>query len=157
MTHPAPHPQRYDWTRLNKLQVGRYAEYFTKMEFTLHGFDVDSAEVDDKGIDFVVRRDAARYYDVQVKALRGNGYAYMRKATFEPRETLLPAVVLLDPGTAPELFLIPSLAWTTAPSALLVGRDYVGRASAPEWGLSLSGRTRPLLGPYRFDQQSAAL
>jgi len=35
--------------------VGRYAEYYVKMEFTLHGFDVYSAaEVDDKGIDFVI-------------------------------------------------------------------------------------------------------
>jgi hypothetical protein len=45
----------YHWSELTKLQVGRYAEYFVKMVFTLHGFDVYSAEVDDKGIDFVVR------------------------------------------------------------------------------------------------------
>ncbi len=41
----------YDWGKLNHLQLGRYAEYFVKMEFTRHGFDVYSAEVDDKGID----------------------------------------------------------------------------------------------------------
>lgn len=27
---------RYDWSRLNHLQLCRYAEYFTKMEFTLN-------------------------------------------------------------------------------------------------------------------------
>ncbi len=47
----------YDWGKLNHLQLGRYAEYFVKMEFTRHGFDVYSAEVDDKGIDLVVRRE----------------------------------------------------------------------------------------------------
>jgi len=44
--------QRQRWSKLSTLQLGRYAEYFVKMEFTLHGFDVYSAEVDDKGIDF---------------------------------------------------------------------------------------------------------
>jgi hypothetical protein len=29
---------RYDWSRLNHLQFGRYAEYFVKMEFALYGF-----------------------------------------------------------------------------------------------------------------------
>jgi hypothetical protein len=42
--------QKYDWTRLNHLQVGKYAEYFVKMEFTLYGFDVYSREVDDRGV-----------------------------------------------------------------------------------------------------------
>ena len=32
--------QRYDWDRLNKLQVGAYAEYFVKMELTMYGFQV---------------------------------------------------------------------------------------------------------------------
>jgi hypothetical protein len=48
--------ERYEWNRLSPLQVGRYAEYLVKMEFTLYGFDVYTAEVDDKGIDFVVRK-----------------------------------------------------------------------------------------------------
>jgi len=60
---------RYDWKRLNHLQVGRYSEYFVKMEFTLYGFDVYTSEVDDKGIDVVIRRDVDRFYDVQVKSL----------------------------------------------------------------------------------------
>ena len=47
----------YDWGKLNSMQLGRYAEYFVKMEFTRHGFDVYTAEVDDKGIDFVVRKE----------------------------------------------------------------------------------------------------
>jgi hypothetical protein len=46
---------RYEWSRLNTLQVGKYSEYFVKMEFTLYRFDVYQAEVDDKGIDFVIR------------------------------------------------------------------------------------------------------
>jgi hypothetical protein len=61
MTQPGA--ERYRWSSLSHLQVGRYAEYFIKMEFTLHGFDVYSAEVDDKGIDFVVRASELQYFD----------------------------------------------------------------------------------------------
>ena len=102
---------RYDWTRLNKLQLGRYAEYFVKMEFTLFGFDVYTAEVDDRGIDFVIRKGPDRYYDVQVKSIRNSGYVFFHKAKFEPRESLLAALVLFVSGKPPELYLIRAIAW----------------------------------------------
>ena len=46
---------RYKWSILNNQQVEAYTEYFVKMELTMHGFQVYSTEVDDRGIDFVVR------------------------------------------------------------------------------------------------------
>ena len=46
---------KYNWDNLNRLQIGKYAEYYAKMEFTSYGFDVYTSEVDDKGIDFVIR------------------------------------------------------------------------------------------------------
>jgi hypothetical protein len=59
---------RHNWSRLNKLQRGKYAEYVVKMEFVLCGCDVFSSEVDDHGIDFVVRTHSGSHYDVQVKS-----------------------------------------------------------------------------------------
>ena len=47
--------KRYQWQALNNQQVGAYAEYFVKMEFTMHGFQVFTTEVDDRGVDFVIR------------------------------------------------------------------------------------------------------
>lgn len=41
---------RYAWSRLNSHQVGRFAEYFVKMEFALYGFEIYSSEVDDRRI-----------------------------------------------------------------------------------------------------------
>jgi hypothetical protein len=62
--------EKYRWSLLTNLQIGKYAEYFVKMEFTLHRFDVYTSEVDDKGIDFIVCDDRReRYYDVQVKSV----------------------------------------------------------------------------------------
>jgi len=64
------------------------------MEFTLHGFDVYSAEVDDKGIDFVIRKHEAQYYDVQVKSSRELSYIFFPKEKFAPSKNLLAAIVL---------------------------------------------------------------
>ena len=55
--------EKYIWSSLNALQIGKYAEYYAKMEFTLYGFDVFTSEVDDKGIDFVAKINN-QYFDV---------------------------------------------------------------------------------------------
>src|SRR5437660_8549417 len=74
---------RYSWSRLNNLQVGRYAEYFVKMEFALYGFQVYTAEVDDRGIDFIVRHVSGRFYEIQVKSVRGLSCIFMQKDKFQ--------------------------------------------------------------------------
>jgi hypothetical protein len=141
----------YHWKGLTHLQIGRYAEYYFKMEFTLRRFDVYSAEVDDKGIDFVVRKDAACYYDIQVKSIRSLGYVFFPKDKFDLRPNLLAAVAILLEDEMPRLFLIPSSAWKT-PNALLVDHEYGGdRVSKPEWGLNLSKKNLPLLEPFAFE------
>lgn len=71
--------RKNQWSQLNHLQLGRYAEYLAKMEFTAYGFDVFTAEVDDKGIDFVVRKSDTKYFDVQVKSCRDLTYIFFPK------------------------------------------------------------------------------
>ena len=145
--------QRLDWSRLTTHQVGRYAEYFVKMELTLFGFEVFNSEVDDRGVDFVTRRNGGLYYEVQVKSVRlknTSGYIFFPKSKFALRPGLLAALVLLYPSCEPELFLIPSEAWLT-PNAVLINRDYDGLKSAPEWGVNVSERNRHLLLPYLFE------
>jgi len=128
------------------------------MEFTLLGFDVYAAEVDDRGIDFVIRRHVDRFYDVQVKSVRlpGGNYVYFRKSVFDRRETLLVALILLRQRQPPEMFLIPSLAWHE-PDTLLCDMSYEGKASEPEYGIRLSARNLPLLDRFAFEQQAALL
>ncbi len=151
--------KKYEWSKLNHLQLGRYAEYLVKIEFTLCGFDVYTAEVDDKGIDFVVRKEHHhvgeaevdyRYYDLQVKAVRGMNYVFFRKDKFVVRDNLLAAVGIFEDGELPRLYLIRSMAWTH-PDGLFVDRDYEGLKSRPEWGLNLSGRNMSLLEPHEFE------
>jgi hypothetical protein len=56
----------YQWSTLNKQQVGAYCEYFVKMEMTMHGFQVYTTEVDDRGIDFVCRHGKGPFIEIQV-------------------------------------------------------------------------------------------
>lgn len=147
-----------NWSKLTHLQLGRYGEYFAKMEFTKKGFDVYSAEVDDKGIDFVVRKDENKYFDIQVKSIRNNNYIYMRKEVFVPRKNLLLAVMLFVEGETPVLLLIPSLDWKNKTRAFLVERNYKGKKSKPEWGLSITkSNLNEIRLAYIFDNQVSSL
>jgi len=121
------------------------------MEFTMFGFDVYTAEVDDRGIDFVIRKSHDRYYDVQVKSTRQLNYIFFPKDKFTPRANLLAAIVLFFDGRTPQSYLIPSMAWLE-PSPLLVSHDYEGKKSKPEWGLNLSAKNLPLLAQFAFDE-----
>ena len=143
--------KKYNWSALNRMQVGRYAEYFVKMEFTLYGFEVYTSEVDDRCIDFVARKDGGTVYDVQVKSIREpTSYILIPKEHFPIADHRVVAVVLFRNGALPDLYIIPMNAWKSLDS-LLVSRDYEGKKSKPEWGISLSKRNRPLLERFRFE------
>ncbi len=68
-TQPSKGLKRYQWSRLNKQQVGAYTEYFVKMELTMYGFQVYKTEVDDRGIDFVARYEQGPFLEIQVKSV----------------------------------------------------------------------------------------
>lgn len=141
---------KYEWAKLNGIQVGRYAEYIAKMEFTMYGFDVYTAEVDDHGIDFVIRKDPATYYDVQVKSVRGHNYIFFQKSKFDLRDNMLAVVVLFTEGFPPDLFIIPAETWNN-PCGPFKDREYEGKKSAPEWGLQLSVKDMAAMESFRFD------
>ncbi len=147
---------KYDWTKLSPLQLGRYAEYYAKMEFTLLGFDVYEPEVDDKGIDFIIRKSEDNFYEIQVKSLLKSNYAYVVKEKFSLRKSLYLALVLFKQGSLPELYLIPSLDWQN-PNELLVGRDYIEKKSKPEWGVNITKKSLSRLQKYQFERIAETL
>ena len=143
-----------NWSELSHLQLGRYAEYYAKMEFASYGYDVYTSEVDDHGVDFVARNpDDDQYYEIQVKAVRNLDYVYIRKDKMILSPTRLVYLLLFSNGTLPDCYVIPSQTWNDR-NALFVDRNYgkPGQKSAPEWGINLSKRNLPLLAPYREEQ-----
>ena len=146
---------RFNWARLKSLQLGKYAEYLVKMEFVLLGCDVFSSEVDGHGIDLVIRtRGSKRRFDIQVKSYRPpNSYVFAPKAKFEISPQSLLAVVQFVEEKAPVLFLIPSCVHGQ-PNTIFESRDYEGKNSKPEWGLTLSKKKMAeLMGDFSFSKQ----
>jgi hypothetical protein len=145
-----------DWSRLTHLQIGRYAEYWFKMHLVVQGLDVFSSEVDDRGIDFVVRQGPGHYWDVQVKSARNAGYVFLRKDRTQIRDGLLLALALFEDGKPPDAYLIPLTRWRE-PGGIFVDRDYAGLRSAPEYGVMLSRKGRDQLEPFRLDAMAERL
>ncbi|MDM8102374.1 MULTISPECIES: DUF4365 domain-containing protein [Oceanobacillus] len=142
-----------DWTKLNRLQLGRYAEYFAKMEFASYGLEVYTTEVDDRGIDFVVRDNHGRFCEIQVKSLRGTGYVFMQKSKFDiTNKNLYLTLLLFHSGKMPDVFLIPSAVWEI-PDKIFVDKNYdkEGQKSAPEYGINISRKNYFQLEGYRFE------
>ncbi len=148
---------------LTHLQIGRIGEYWVKIWLTLSGFDTYYNDVDDKGIDFILRLDNDKHIDIQVKTIRVNtGYVFISKEAWknELRANLYLALVLLDNHKMPTIYFIPSTAWRT-PNELLRDRDYdkEGQKSKPEWGVNISKKNMELLQQYditKFIQQAKA-
>ena len=143
-----------NWSKLNHLQLGRYAEYYAKMEFASYGFEVYTSEVDDHGVDFVAKLPGEnRYYEVQVKSVRGYGYIYMAKSKMpELSEDRLVCYLHFIDGQLSDVFVIPAIAWKN-PNAVLVDRKYdkPGQKSEPEWGINISKKNYDLLDEYKAD------
>ena len=140
-----------NWSKLSSMQLGRYAEYYAKMEFASYGLDVYTSEVDDHGIDFIAKTKSGRFLEIQVKAVQQSNYVFMQKEKWniEDPNTYL-ALLLFEDGKLPEAYLIPATSWQT-PNALLRDKDYDGLKSKPEYGLNLSNKNRALLGEYGME------
>lgn len=143
-----------NWSKLNSLQLGRYAEYYAKMEFASYGFEVYTSEVDDHGVDFIAKIPGEnRFYEVQVKSLRDYGYIFMAKSKMpELSDERLICVLHFIEGKLPDVFVIPASAWQN-PNAVFTDRKYdkPGQKSEPEWGINISKKNYNLLEEYKAD------
>ena len=142
------------WSKLNRMQLGRYAEYYAKMEFTSYGFEVYTSEVDDHGVDFVVKDPKSKiFYEVQVKAIRDAGYVFMPKVYMQLECNRLVCLLRFTEGQLPEVYIIPAMAWLN-PTALLVEHNYdkEGQKSRPEWGINISKKNLEELRMYAEEQ-----
>ena len=145
-----------NWSKLNHLQLGKYAEYYAKMEFASYGFEVYSSEVDDHGVDFVVKvPGTAKFFEVQVKSVRDYGYVFISKAKMPvlTSHRLVCYLHFID-GQLPDVFVIPATAWDK-PNAVLVDRNYdkPGQTSKPEWGISISKKNYSMLDTYKAENK----
>lgn len=143
------------WSELSPMQIGRYAEYYAKMEFTSYGYDVYTSEVDDHGVDFVARDVKIDvFYEVQVKSLRKGNYAYIPEKLMDCNDSkrLVCFLKFVD-GRLPDVYVIPATAWRNLNEALIYRKyDKPGQSNKPEWGISCAIKNLPLLEKYRVEK-----
>ncbi len=139
---------RYQWSHLNRQQKGTYGEYVAKMEFVMYGFLVFGAEIDDRGVDFVVRNDEGRHFDVQVKTVTGWNYTWVKESRFS--EELWVCLVTLAEGKEPSLYLFSGQDWRSDTGGLLQRRHYPA-SKEPEYGIHVAKKRLPELENFRFD------
>lgn len=146
ISQPEHHPAMPYWTTLSPSQLGRYSEYLARLLFAKSGMDVYLPEIDNKGIDFVVRSSRGDFFEIQCKARRQLSYFFIEKSKFPMSASRYLCLALFTDGERedPQMHLIPSTAWA-APNALFVDRRYEGKKSEPEWGLQFSPRNMSLL------------
>jgi hypothetical protein len=146
---------KYAWSKLNKLQLGKYAEYYVKMEFTLYGLDVYTTEVDDEGIDFVVKTESGKFFSIQVKSIREekSNYVFVPKHIWDHKlpDALFVALVIFRESELPQIYLIPVSVWNN-PNSLFVSRDYEGKKSKAEWGISITKSNWQLLHGFSCER-----
>jgi len=59
------------WTQLSSTQLGKYADYLSRLLFAKSGMDVYLPEIDDRGIDLVIRTKKERFSKFSARQ-RGN-------------------------------------------------------------------------------------
>ena len=144
-----------NWSQLTSMQLGRYAEYYAKMEFASYGFEVYTSEVDDHGVDFVAKLpNSNRFLEVQVKSVRDFGYTFITESKMpQLSEDRLVCYLHFEDNKLPDVFVIPATVWAN-PNAVFVHRKYdkPGQKSKPEYGISISRKHYDLLKPFVADE-----
>ena len=143
---------RMIWSELNPLQLGKYAEYYAKMEFASYGYDVYTSEVDDHGVDFVIKDGNGKFYEVQVKSILKAKYVFIQQDKIVLDDKHLVCLLCFKDGELPDIYIVPATAWLSPNDALVV-RNYSkpGQKSKPEYGINITKKAQPLLEPYRAD------
>jgi hypothetical protein len=138
----------FDVDGMTPLQLGKFSEHLAKVLFIKEGFEVYSTEVDERGIDVVVRRPNGPFKRIQIKSVCKTNYAYMTESGFDKFDPNLFCLLMVFHRSIPsECFLIPATAWQH-PSAILKERQY----NKKEFGINVSSRNLNLLREFTFDE-----
>lgn len=134
------------WSNLNSLQLGELGEYYAKMLFSSYGYYVFTSEVDDHGVDFVVKNPKDKtYYEVQVKSVRNNNYTYLLKSKTEISDHNLVCYIRFEDGSLPKVYVFPTTVWDN-PNTLFSNRK-------KEYGVSYSKKNENLLNAYLAEKR----
>jgi hypothetical protein len=97
---------------LNNIQKGSFGVAYSKMAFTLEGFEVYNSEYDDRGVDFVIQSKSSQFFLVQVKStIDDNANPFIKKNKFQVSENFVFCVVRIIDGKEPILYIARGSDW----------------------------------------------
>ena len=137
-----------NYKHLNTVQKGSFAEAYAKMAFTLEGFEVYTTEYDDRGIDFVIRNSAGRFYSVQVKATVPTVNPFIYESKFIDSEDFLVCAVRLREGSEPEIYLACGCDWGEGSDCL--HHNESGGNTGPYYEIRFSDKYQQALERHSF-------
>ena len=141
---------RTSYKHLNTVQKGSLGEAYSKMAFTLEGFEVYDAEYDDRGIDFVVRNNSGRFFSVQVKATNKTANPFIKKDKFSHTDDFLFCAVRLIEGESPALFLARGSDWGSGLECLNYNAD--GGSDGPYYEIRFAAKYATELAELEFQR-----
>lgn len=133
-----------NWSKISHLQLGKIAECYAQAEFLSYGFEIYDTVVDDRGIDFVVRKNN-EFLEVQVKAVRNYNYTFISQSKMPhlSNRRLVCYMNFID-NEVPVIYVIPATAWIS-PNELFTYRTY---EKTSEYGINISKKNTHILEDY---------
>ena len=140
------------WFKLNKLQLGKYAEYYAKMEFAKRGFEVYTSEVDDHGIDFVTKYpNSLNFYEVQVKSKRPGGSIFVNEDDIAMDDHHLLCCVCFGGAELPDVYVIPMTKWKEKDNYPALSESN-GAKTKSAWTVNHSKKNNRILEKFKIDK-----
>lgn len=93
--------------------------------------------------------------NIYVRSLLRSSYSFILKKDLHLAKDQYVALTVFGTDGNADFYLIPSLTWQS-PNTLFPSRDYPGKKSMPEYGISLSQKNQALLDCYQFDRVISA-
>ena len=144
------------WSSLNDerktggLKRGHFGEYFTEMQFMLHGFEVYKTLVDDRGVDLIARNQNGIFFDIQVKSITDYDNIKISRNKFDTKnEHLLLVAVQFFDNKEPEMFIFPSKEWAKSDNIFY---DSTENVKEPQYGLRLLKSNINFFKEYEFEK-----
>ena len=115
----------------------------------MYGYLVFSAEIDDRGVDFVVRNEAGKHFDIQVKTVTDRNFTYITESKFS--ESLWVCLVVLTEGKLQTLYLFSGRDWSSDTRGLL-RRHHFPKSREADYGIHIAKKRMLIMEQFAFNR-----
>src|SRR3989338_2071501 len=139
------------YKHLNKIQKGSLGVAFSKMAFTLEGFEVYNSEYDDRGIDFIIRNSSGKFFLVQVKTTDDTSNPYIYENKFQKSDDFIFSAVRIIEGKPLSLYIARGSDWDKGEFKCL-NYNPKGGSSGAYYEIQFSKKYKNQLSEFEFQK-----